>query len=270
MLRIYFAILLGLLAGAAQASHSLRFVTGEFNSFGAAMTNQAHATSGPFVEVVHEVCARIRYRCVINQTPWRRALLMVEEGKADAIFAVFPTPPRKRKFRFTPPLVTSSLNVYVHRSAPYRYRQPQDLTGRLVHVFGPSGISYAVSERLQGIASVHEEPDNLRLIRKLNAGRYGDSPAIMTADAARLLIGRLGLSEVQDAGVFEYRGYGFGFSRMTGKNAEFQEFMAGLRALMADGTIPAIIQRYHLQLADSEWSLPIAHMTGSEAGHGAQ
>ncbi len=265
MLRIYFAILLGLLAGSAQASHSLRFVTGEFNSFGTAIADQAPATSGPFAEVVHEVCAYIHYRCVIDQAPWRRALMMIEEGKADAIFAVFPTPPREGTIRFTPPLVTSSLNVYAHRSTPLRYRRPQDLTGRLVHVFGPSGASYAVGERLRGIASVHEENDNLRLIRKLNAGRYGSDPAIMSADSARLLIGRLGLSDVEDVGVFEYRGFGFGFSRMTGKDDEFQDFMAGLRALMADGTIPAIIHRHHLRLADSEWSLPIARKSGSKA-----
>lgn len=259
MLRIYLVIFLGLLlAGPAEADGLLRFVTGEFNSFGAPLMGRARVASGPFVEVIQTVCAQIHYRCVIEQEPWRRALLSVEEGRADAFFAIFPTPPRESKFRFTPPLVKSRLDIYSHRSRPFRYRRLEDLKGHRVHVFGPSSVSYVMRTRLRGIAPVHEEYDSLRLIRKLNAGRYGNDLAIMNHETANQLIRRLGLSQVEEVGTIEQRGYGFAFSRMAGIDTAFQDFMAGLGRLMADGTIPAIIRRHHLQLADAQWPTQLA------------
>lgn len=232
-------------------------MTGEFTPFNYPVAergspSKAPVAAGPFVEVVKVVCARMRYECRIELYPWQRALVLAEQGAADGIFATLRTPERDEVYFFTPPLVMTSNAVYAHRSNPLRYGELEDLSGHSVHVYGPSGTARHVRKRLEGIADVqlHMEIDNQRLMRKLDAGRFGDGLVIMNRDVAQYLIQQDQLHQVQEVGLFERIGYSIAFSRKQVSEQTFQAFNRNLAALIADGTIPAIIQRYQLEPAE--------------------
>lgn len=257
-IRVFLAIWVLLLFGPAKAAE-LRFVTGEFLSFDFSASesfgdSQAPVPRGPFVETVQAVCAHIHFDCPIDLVPWRRSLVMLQQGLSDAFLAAIPTDERAIDLRFSPVLIDSSLNLYVHRSNPATGWQPEPGSHRDFYMLGPPSITAnLVRQHLQSIASVHVrlEADNLRLMRKLDAGRFGDGMVVMNPITARRLIEQYKLRNVREVGLFKEVGYAIAFSRQRVSPEEFQAFEQGLAELIADGTIAAIFQRYQLELAAS-------------------
>jgi len=245
------ALLLSLAADATE----LRFITGEFLSFDfsdqTSDGSSVHsAARGPFVETVQAVCAHIRFDCPVRQVPWRRSLAMLERGQTDAVFAVIPQYERAIDLRFSTVLIDSSLNLYAHRSNPARQWQPEPGTFRDLYTLGPSGTANVVAQTLQGFpARVKLESDNLRLMRKLDAGRFGKGMVVMNPNIARRLIARHRLRDVREVGVFKAVGYAIAFSRERVSPEAFQAFERGLDELVADGTVGAIFRRYQLELS---------------------
>ncbi|ACO77897.1 amino acid ABC transporter periplasmic protein [Azotobacter vinelandii CA] len=236
----------------------LRFVTGEFLSFDFSSRDTSSGATppvarGPFVETVQAVCAHIHYDCPIGLVPWRRSLAMLEQGQTDAVFAVIPAYEQAVDLRFSPVLIDSSLDIYVHSSNPLRGWRPENGERRDFYILGPSGTANVVRQRLQDIPSahIHLEFDNLRLMRKLDAGRFDDGMVIMNPTIARRLIEEHKLGNVREAGLFKKVGYAIAFSRERVSPEKFEAFERGLQVLIADGTVAAIFQRYQLKLAPS-------------------
>ncbi|GAB3394390.1 substrate-binding periplasmic protein [Azotobacter armeniacus] len=256
-IRVFLMIWTLWLSGPAKAIE-LRFVTGEFLSFDFSAKEssgraKAPVPRGPFVETVQAVCAHIHFDCPIDLVPWRRSQAMLEQGLTDAVFAVIPTHERAVDFLFTPVLIDSSLDLYAHRSNPAKGWQSEGGGRSDFHTLGPSNTSNLVSQHLQGVASahVHLEADNLRLMRKLDAGRFGDGMVVMNPNIARRLIEQHKLHNVREVGLFKEVGYAIAFSRERVSSEKLRAFEQGLDELIAEGTIAAIFQRYQLELAPS-------------------
>src|SRR3546814_8894311 len=121
----------------------LRFVTEYFPPFSYATTatGTEDRAAVPFVEIVAAVCARLRIDCPVQLLPWRRALALAEDGEAQGIFTVIRSPYRERAFHLTRMLVTSRYGVYARSASRFVFHRPEDLAGRSVAVYGPSGTS---------------------------------------------------------------------------------------------------------------------------------
>lgn len=242
-------------AGALMATE-LHFVTEDFPPFTYALgepssTDEATRAAGPLAEIVQAVCTRLQYRCRIDIHPWRRALALAERGEADGIFTVVRSPRRETFLRITRMLVTSRYSVFA-RDGHYVFSQPKDLAGRTVGVYGPSGTSYVLSERLRQVGGVQVQmvPDNRQLLRMLASGRFGEEGlAVINQDVAWHLIEDEGLGGLREAGQLEPVSYGIGLSRKSIGPAQFQLFEQALDALILDGTVPTILRRHQLEPA---------------------
>lgn len=242
-------------AGASMAAE-LRFVTEDFPPFTYALRQPSSSddgihAAGPLVEIVQAVCKRLQYRCPIDLHPWRRALDLAERGEADGIFTVVRSPRRETFFHITRMLVTSRYSVF-SRDTHYVFSQSKDLAGRVVGVYGPSGTSYVLSERLQQVGGVQMQmvPDNRQLLRMLETGRFGEEGlAVINQDVAWHLIEDEQLGSLREAGQLEPVSYGIGLSRKTIDPAQFQRFEQALDALISDGTVPTILRQYQLEPA---------------------
>nr|MBF0684974.1 transporter substrate-binding domain-containing protein [Pseudomonas sp.] len=241
---------------ACQATASeLRFVTEDFPPFSypakeSSGSRETSPAAGPLVEVVQAVCNRLRYRCSIELHPWRRALDLAERGEADGIFTVAQSPRREAYFHITRMLVTSRYAVFARDH--HVFTRAQDLAGRMVGVYGPSGTSYILSQRLEGVPDVEVRlvADNRRLLRMLDSGRFGpDGLVVINQDVAWHLIDDEQLSTVREAGELASVSYGIGLSRKSVEPEHFRLFEQATEALMSDGTIPAILRRHQLQPA---------------------
>jgi len=251
----WIVIVVGLaLMGNCQADE-LRFVTEDFPpfSYATAATGTEDRAAGPFVEIVAAVCARLRIDCPVQLLPWRRALALAEDGEAQGIFTVIRSPDRERAFHLTRMLVTSRYGVYARSASRFVFHRPEDLAGRSVAVYGPSGTSFVLGQHLAEVGDVTLilEADNRRLLRMLEAGRFGEQGvAVVNQDVAWHLIDELQLDNLREVGVLATVSYGIGLSRKRVGQAEFQRFADALAAAMADGSVAAILRRYQLEPAD--------------------
>jgi polar amino acid transport system substrate-binding protein len=256
--RILSILLIWLLSNAAPAGAAQwRFVTEDFPPFTYPADAPASETAGvgaagPFVEVVHAICARLQHQCTITLYPWQRAFRLAEQGQVDGIFTLTPSPQREQMFHISRMLVTSRYSVFAQAESSFVFNQPGDVAGRLVGVYGPSGTSYVLSERLKSVPDVrlHLTTDNRRLLRMLQSGRFGvDGLAVLNQDVAWHLIEEERLADVREAGEMGPISYGIGLSRKTVSAAQFEAFEQALDAAIADGTVPKILRQHQLEAA---------------------
>ncbi|MCP9340277.1 substrate-binding periplasmic protein [Stutzerimonas xanthomarina] len=249
----WIAIVIGLVSvmGNCQAGE-LRFVTEDFPPFTYASPTDPDGAAGPLVEIVAAVCARLHTDCPVQLLPWRRALAEAEDGAAQGIFTVIRSPDRERALYLTRELVTSRYGVYARSTNRLVYHRPENLAGRTVAVYGPSGTSFVLGQQLTAVDNVTVSlvANNRRLLRMLAAGRFGEQGiAVVNQDVAWHLIDQERIADIHETGVMQPVSYAIGFSRASVSEAEFDQFNAALEALIADRSVTAILKRHGLEPA---------------------
>lgn len=247
---LYAAALALLQPGTAHAqTQSLTFVMENFPPF---IVDDHGRGAGPFPEVVRAVCASMKIRCTFKLLPWRRAFAMAEAGSVDGIFVLGRTKEREIAFHFSDPVFESSFAVF-SRKPSFVYSAPHDLSGFTVATYGPSVISKEMQELTKTVPNMRlmMEIDNPSVLRKLRAGRYAEpAVAVMNREVALQLIAKEKLTGVRLAGNYKPISYGIGFPRKRVSEKQAEEFNQALRALIKEGTVKAIADKYGLKPAD--------------------
>lgn len=253
MKRLALLLCLGLAQAQAAgpvAERSLRFVTESFPPFTFEQGGQA---VGPMVDVLYEACRRLRWHCEIEVMPWRRALTLAEAGRVDGIFTVVDIPERRAAFHISPPVVKAHYSLYTQAGQTLAYRRPADLAGREVGVYGPSATARTLQDLLAGVsgADVRVERDNLTVLRKLAAGRYGaNGVAMVNRDVASWLINNNAIGGLKLIASVRDLQYSFGLSRLRTSQTTADEFASVLQQLCREGRTRRIAGGYRLSAAE--------------------
>lgn len=254
MLRL---LMLSMLLSCASAhAEPLQFVTEDFPPFSypsdTFQDESSVTAAGPMADMVNAACAQLNTPCSIELLPWRRALSRAQQGEVQGIFTVIDSEQRRQDFYISRMLIKSAYSLYSHTNSRFIYNKIGDLAGRRVAVYGPSGTSYVLSQALASIPDSKIEllPNNRGLLRMLDSGRFGDEGLIViNQDVAEQLISQEQLTNVRHIGTLAEVAYGIGFSKASVSESRFAEFDNALAALIADGTLSKILQRYQLQSA---------------------
>ena len=177
---------------------------------------------------------------------------MAEQGEVDGIFTVVRSPDREREFHISRMLVMSRYSVFARDESNFVFSDLDDLAGRTVGVYGPSGTSWLLSGHLKAIADVRIRMtlDNRRLLKMLQSERFGpEGLAVVNQDVAWHLIEDEELDGLREAGELAVVYYGIGLSRKRVSEDQFQAFEQALDEAIADGTVPKILRRYQLEAA---------------------
>lgn len=237
-----------LLAPPAHAE-SMTFTMEHFPPFNA---DDNGTTVGPFPDIVRATCAALKIRCVIETYPWRRAYRLVEEGQVDGIFVLLRTPEREKDFYFCDPLVQTAYAVFANQASKFTYAAPKDLDGYTVGVYGPSGTSTAAEEIAKAVPGMKivMEVDNPTVFRKLSGMRYGEkSAAVMNLDVGNYLLKRDQIAGIRAVGDIKRIEYTIGLSRKKVDEKQAEKFNMALRALIKNGTVKAIVEKYGMRPA---------------------
>jgi len=205
---------------------------------------------GPFPELVQEVCKAMNTPCTLTVYPWRRALRLAENGVVDGILVVQKLSEREDSFYLTQPLIYSSYGLYVSRNSDLKSYSPTQLTGYTIAAYGPSATSQAATDVLKSSAALElvMEIDNLTVLRKLAAQRYGPKgAAVVNVDVANYLIKQDKLTQVRLVGEVRQIEYVIGLSRRSVSALQAKRFDAALHRLMEDGTVKAIADKYEMR-----------------------
>lgn len=231
--------LLGFAPGAAALE--LQFVTMHFPPY---VEQEQGAPRGSLVRLLQGVCGQLRWNCRVTVLPWRRAQGEIERGEADGAFPLLATAPRRLIYHLSLPVVDIQYAFFSRLEQSFSYQNGVPLGTRQIGVFGPSGTATALQELVAGQAStVVIEPDNITVLRKLLAGRYGhDGLAFINRDVAWQLSFEQGLLGLREAGVGREATYVFGLSRQRVNEAQFRAFETALAQLCRSGAAATLLE----------------------------
>lgn len=241
------AVLLALCGGAGAApAPVMRFVTEPFSPYSYEAKGEA---AGPMADVLRAVCAELQWRCSIEVLPWRRTLAMAQRGEAEGIFSVVDTPERRAYFHMSAPVVDARYTLFARAGDDFQLRDNKSLRGRTIGAYGPSNTLLALDELVEGLEDVktETEADNLTVLRKLSAGRYGSRGLALVNESVALALMRDNqIAGLQAAGSVKSFAYAFGLNRQRVKRRDFEAFNKALIKLCRSGRSAELIKPYAL------------------------
>ena len=129
---------------------------------------------GVNVEIVRELCKRLKFSLNITLVPWKRLLSLVERGDVDAGMPLFKTPERL-KYALYPstPLHNVAMQAYTHTNSDFTYtRLPENLYGKVVGIRRGYSISPKVDQAIaNGYISINELDSVEQLIKMAASNR---------------------------------------------------------------------------------------------------
>jgi polar amino acid transport system substrate-binding protein len=204
---------------------------------------------GGMFEVMKAACEKLRYNCKFSLVPLPRAMEMLEEGHADGVMSLVPTPDRARFANFSPTIVTSSLS---YLGAKGKVKKVDNLSGLDGWTFGTvrgsASFKMAVEHQKQvkGMNLI-EENSNSTVVKKLQGGRYGDKGAIVGGDAVLSYEARKINLELEQILVGQVQSFVTAFSRKSVDEPTLAELTRVLNGMKKSGEMKGILEKFSLQ-----------------------
>jgi polar amino acid transport system substrate-binding protein len=211
--------------------------------------HSATGAAGPSVDIVNTICDEMKADCIVDLYPWRRAYYEVQRGRANGIFFIGKNPEREKWLMFSPPIVLTEYGFFVNNNNPLVYKNPGDIEGYIVGVFGPSNTSASLQEiKIEMINFYIDMEDNDESgFRKLSVKRV--NAVYSNRDVGYSLIKKLELSNIRYAGAHCKLFYYFAFNPKLTPTKWIEQFNATYRKLYHSGKIHQILQKFNMNPA---------------------
>lgn len=201
------------------------------------------------IDIAREALKRAGHDIQVQLLPWKRALLMLEQGHADFTTTISRNGDRDRYLRWTQSYRNgANYQFYTRHDSPLQIRSLDDLAGRRLGIvdgfFYPEAITRAPGMTVESARDVGV------LAQKLRAGRI----EVMVVTALR---GAWEIREAGLAGLLKRQPYQYAtvspnymaFSKRRCDEALVARVQTALSQMAADGTLAAIERRYLKELA---------------------
>jgi len=142
---------------------SLHLYTQNFRPFHYTYGGEAE---GPVVDLVRQVCVEVKVHCVIEVVPWTRAQEEVRLGKAHGLFVVGRNAERESWLHFSVPIIMSEYGFFSVESRLLAYKQPRDLVGKKIGVYGPSNTEISLRLLRQQMVQLELEPFDISVFEQ--------------------------------------------------------------------------------------------------------
>jgi polar amino acid transport system substrate-binding protein len=157
-----------LLTFSAGAAEKIIFVTTEYPPLEFMKDGQP---AGLQVDIIKQVCKRLGIVPEIQLVPWKRALMYVKEGKADAIFAARHTEERTEFLHYpSEPMGVEKAVIIARKGSGISINTLDDLKGKTVYVVR----SYKYEPKFDNHPDIKKEicDDDTDLVNRLAKGHF--------------------------------------------------------------------------------------------------
>lgn len=204
------------------------------------------AGEGLDVEIAREALARAGYDMELALVPWRRALLMLEHGKADLISTISRRDDRDKYLDWSVPYrLGADYRFYSRRGTTRPLRHLDDLKGQTLGAV--AGFHYPPPILHSG-AKLYEGRDVQMLVKMLHARRI--EHLVATGIAGAWEIRSLGLDESMERQPLVYKSDSPNYLAVArsrpGAMAALPALSKALEAMRADGSLRRLEQRYRV------------------------
>ncbi|MDE1235915.1 transporter substrate-binding domain-containing protein [Vibrio aestuarianus] len=143
----------------------ISFATFEFAPY-TTIGEQGQLT-GPFVDIVKEVCNRMENECDIRYWPQRRAKQLVNSGQSIAIFPIGWNEERMSTYYFSAPIVVSEYGFFIRKDFSTSLDVLKNLQNLKVMVFSPSNTYSSLLTLQEKLTNSGYEP--MDIVKKTDA-----------------------------------------------------------------------------------------------------
>ncbi|MEO2217088.1 transporter substrate-binding domain-containing protein [Chromobacterium vaccinii] len=198
--------------------------------------------AGPYTEIVRELARRLGLPLRFLHCPLSRCLAVMQQGRADLMIGVRPTPERSRYLDFlTPPFATSNHLVFYQRSGDARaLARYDDLLPLTVGV--SEGVSYEAGFDRDARIRRDASPGMESGFRKLAAGRV-DALIVNASQGAALAARPEFAGRVKRAALTldDRHPNRLALARRSPLHPRKADLEQALRGMVADGTVARIL-----------------------------
>ncbi len=240
------AALLTLWAAGTPLAKDLSFVGQDYPPFNWVDSGEI---KGGLVDVLKKACEKLKHNCAFEIVPLARGIEMLREGQVDGVMSLIPNAERGAFASFSPTVVATNMSYFGAKGKVKKIDSRADLDGWKVGAVRAS-TSWRLAAQDQKLAtnmSLVEEVNNETLVKKLQAGRYGDKGAVLGGEAVLAFEAKkIGL-ELELVLRGETQGFTVAFSKKKGDAQTAADFSATLDAMKKSGELKTILTKYALQ-----------------------
>ncbi len=231
----------------ASAKMQITFATQDFFPFSYVQDNRIE---GPGAEIIRTVCARINTDCKITIQPWLRSIRMTRRGKAHGIFMVGKNSEREKWMTFSPAIMVTEYGFFECLEAPIEYKEPKNLIGKTIGVYGPSNTSRQLENLIKEFSSkvsIDLTPDDITQFRKLSRCRV--DTVYSNREVGFATIKSINASNIVYTGTDKKILYYIGFSREHTPEEFIHNFNNEIELMKKSGELSLILSKYNMQAA---------------------
>jgi polar amino acid transport system substrate-binding protein len=209
---------------------------------------------GPASAVISQVCAEMQIKCKLRMQSWTRAQYNVREGISHGLFILAKNKDREKWLYFSKPLFKAEYGVFVRKDNPMTFKNPEQLKGYMIGVYGPSNTSKQLTLMQQKVPEIviDQRPNDEAGFRKLIHGR--DDAVFSNKDVGFMIIKEMNFKGIRYAGTYKSTDYYVGFSKKHTDYETVKQFNAAYLKLYKQGTINYILKTFDMKPASLDES----------------
>ncbi|MFY8106983.1 MAG: substrate-binding periplasmic protein [Elstera sp.] len=213
---------------------------------------------GAATSLVKAVFAELKLPMVLEVEPWTRGRTRTLEGQIDGTFPYVPTPERLEQFRYSRPLASIKIRLFVRQGTPLATLPLALVNGQTLCIARGTAPAAPSRRLLENKQATHVEGSDVATCLKLLLARRVDIVQTHEQIAYRTLrqfeVSVDGIQPIggDDPRSFEETGLHLIVSRSLPHGAELIDaFDKGLATLRENGRFAEILSRYGLSLPSS-------------------
>jgi polar amino acid transport system substrate-binding protein len=209
--------------------------------------------AGVFVEIMTEVCQKIKITCEFKIVPFQRVLAMLKSGKANVAAPFGKTSEREITFVFSAPVLQGGFTFFGTKKKIIAIKKIEDAKGKTVGVHSSSATENSlvkINKMIGGGIVIVKETDVPVALKKALAGRY--DRAYANRDIAQVWIDENMANDLTAAKFLaDETLYRYGFPKKNLDRDLFNKFNKHLKEMYRNGHLKKILDKYKMKLPAS-------------------
>lgn len=229
-------------------AHAEKIVFASYDDIPPKIYRENGELKGSYVEVIREVCKRMKVEAVFETYPWARAEVMAEIGKVDALFPPFLTEARQKVFYFPEEPISKTRNMaFALKRRKLKIKSLEDMKGLTVGVndrysYGEAFDKFKKELRLDNSTSQE------MLVKKLKSNEINRVDLVISSEEAFWFLSKkLGYQDQFEKVFFVSENPAYvAFSKASGSDREQMalKFGKALSRLKKEGVVQRILDKY--------------------------
>lgn len=207
---------------------------------------------GGMLEVVKNVCNKMKIKCKFEFIPMKRVIKMLEDGSTDGVLSLIPNSDREAFATLSVPIIRSNISYFAVKGTFKKIKKLEDLNGATVGALAASSaekIALTHKEQIKDL-KVENESELPTVVNKLTAGRYGAKGlAISNEDVFTTLFKKLNIDTLEVVYVASVDGFSVAFSKKASDPSFIRKFNANILEMKKTGELENLLKPYGLKPA---------------------